>query len=483
MLFLLMGVSIWLLTKVNTFYVPNSDFLNYLTVGRQMLINPLDPVITSAPLYPVIIWIFESILPVKYPGVIGGIIFNIACFIATLYIQWLLARKTIGQYAIVPVLLFATNPLVQYVVLQPSNLPLTVLFVFLALFTYKKNPAISYSMMILGSMTRIEVIALFVLGIVSDIFISKKISCPRLLLVAFILLVSWYVRPVMPKDNYAAEILHRKSEIPNIAFIRNSVVRAPFSYDMINSNKLFDYSSWEAVSMSALLVWLFFGGLLYMRRQSESRILFIGFILLYSVFHILFPARTLRYSYLLLPFLYTLLLIPIIDVDQFKLMNYIIPKKVVVYALASCVIFASFSNGPVYIENQRWDRAERRLVSEWLNAYIQKPSIVYAFEPYVHNYYNDNHNIVYEDTARLRAWQRDLCDSPKETYIIFDNQTDKPGSYYDHLNGLDYFLTMRKSPGVLQHFRLVNRISFLERYAEIYKVINKSGGWCQSLFK
>ncbi len=481
--FLLTCVSIWLLTKIHLFYVPNSDFMNYLNVGRRMFINPMDPVITSAPLYPVIIWIFEILVPIESPGVIIGIVFNIICFIATLYVMWMLIRRVMSQHALIPVVLFAVNPLSLYVVLQPSNLPLAVLFVFLAILTHKHKPIYSFSMLFLGSITRIEVLVLFAIIMLHDLFILRKNRCPKGLLILFILLFAWYARPVMPHDNYVSEISHRLIELPNLAFIRNSVLRAPFSINLLTSHKIFDYTSPESFLVLMLLFWLFIGARIYKKESPEYSTMTNSFMLSYGLIHLLFPDRTIRYSFPLLPFVYVFLFLPFRGVFRFRKTDYTGIMRYAVIFIACGIAVLSFTHGSTYTNDQRWDRAERRLVSEWLNTYIRSPSVVYAFEPYVHRYYNKNNNIQYHTTHDQSAWKNELCMEKRDVYIIFDNQTTSSGSYYDHINGLDYFLAMQQSTEAMKQLKIVHSIKAGHRYANVYRFINTSEGWCGNFFK
>ena len=70
--------------NIHLIYVPDSDFFAYLREGHDLLINPLARVV-EPPLYSVVVYLFEAFLPIKHPGLVGGTIFNIICFLQRIH--------------------------------------------------------------------------------------------------------------------------------------------------------------------------------------------------------------------------------------------------------------------------------------------------------------------------------------------------------------------------------------------------------------
>jgi hypothetical protein len=476
---LLIFVFYWLCKQINTFYVPDSDFFNYLFVGQRMLANPLDRVITSAPLYPVIIYIFQRTLPVRHPGITGGIILNITCFTISLYFLWRLLKQWIGWYALLPVLLFVVNPLVLYVVLQPTNLPLATVLVLIALYYFEKHPAASYLLALFALATRAESVVVFFVFIIKDLVARRAIRCPAWLFILFVVAFFWYARPLMPKDNIYSETIARRQEIPNATFLRNSFINAPFSYELLAAYDPSKIFSKEGVMTVFSVVWIVIGALYYFNQKRLEALPFLGYIVGYCVIHVLFPDRVLRYSYPMLPFVYTLMFWPVVVVRNAA--SYI--KKAlclfIIFGITLIIIAGSLINGPPYINNQKWDRAERRLTVEWLNQNVKKPTAVYAFEYYVFNYYVENDKVTFAETKKPDVWIHDLCAYNQNVYIVFDNETEGPGSYYDHLNGLDYFLAINKSEEAKKSLLLIKSIEVNSRWAKIYKFSKPSNDWCK----
>ncbi len=470
----LIGVFIWISTQMNTYIVPNSDFLNYLNVGQRMLANPIDPVITSAPLYSVIVYMLEIVLPMSSPGVFGGISINIIFLILTLYFAWILSRRWLGAYALLPVVFFAINHVTLSVVLQPSNIPLALLFVFVAMYQYPIAPSTAYLLVILAMLTRIEAIVLFPLFFILDIFYFRKFRCPKIIIALFAVVVIWYIRPVVPRDNYVEEMVNRSAEIPNMAFLKNSFIRAPFSYNLLLFTKQFDSFPYESIVLMLVLTWLLFGAIYFYRRDQMSTLLMCGFVVGYTVIHFIFPDPVIRYSYPLLPFVYILLCWPIALLRNKRSIYQKVCIAVVMTVLSSLILFFSLINGPMFTNDQRWDRAERRFASEWLNANIHRKIVVYSFEYYVYQYYIKNPLVRVIDTTKLSTWSQDFCSQGTDIYVVFDNQTDGQGGYFDHLNGLGYFQALQKSKDLMSNLILVKSIRLDKRHADIYKFAHNS---------
>jgi hypothetical protein len=153
-------------------------------------------------------------------------------------------------------------------------------------------------------------------------------------------------------------------------------------------------------------------------------------------------------------------------------------------AISFVTLGFSLINRTSYIDNQKFDRAERRIVSEWLNKNVTRPTTVYTFEHYVFQYYIENKMIHLKDTINLSAWKYDLCKDNKDIYIVFDNQTDSQGSYFDHLNGIEYFLQLKKSKEFTDNIYLIKHIQIGRRYANIYTFNDKpKENWCEQTFQ
>ncbi len=480
---LLLCVFIWLCFQVNTFYVPNSDFLNYLNVGHRILINPFDPYITSAPLYSILVYVLEIILPIKHPGIIGGIIVNILFFITSLIFLWLLSKRWMNNYALLPVLFFGINPVMLYVVLQPSNIPLSVMLILMALFYYTSKPTFAYVLVLIASLTRIESIPVLFVFIISDLIFYKRLRCSKTIIVASLCILAWYIRPIIPHDNYIDEIKFRRDEIPNLAFIRNSFIRAPFSYDLLNANKPIEAFSSETIAILIIILWIILGLRRYYKLDKVRSFVIIGYVLGYIFIHTVFPDRVIRYSYPLLPFVYMLICWPVIYINTIYSSYTRNLSIFLVSVLALGVCCFSVVNAPFYINDQRWDRAERRLVAEWLNNNIHSQTAVYTFEHYVFSYYVSNPFIDYIDTTESKAWTDDLCTQKGDIYVVFDNQTESDGEYFDHLNGLDFFHQFKNNKSAMSKLKLIKTIRIEKRHAEIYKFIeNPINPWCSSIF-
>ena len=486
LLVFLVGVFCYLCLNIHRISVPDSDFFLYVDEGRKFLFNPFAGIVTS-PIYSVIVYLFERFLPIKYPGVTGGIIFNITCFTVSLYFVWLLSKRWMGWFAIIPLVLMAVNPLAIVVHLQPLNLPLATMLVLMAIYYDGKQPRLSYGLGIVAFFVRPEMAVIFVVIFIRDLAVQKRLAHPVLLLVAVVLIALWYFRPLTaPQNNdYLAEIIARRSEIPNVAFLRNSFAIAPFltlSQDSINDafNPLRPGADTNVIAALSL-VWILCG-VAYSYKNRLSQPLFIfGFVVFYSLIHVLFPDRVLRYSYPITPFVYMLLFWPVIMLNGHPARAQKIVSIGAVSIIFMVVILSVCLNGSSYIETQRWIKGEKRFAAEWFNAHVTSPTVVYAFEFWVSRYYTDNKNVLYADTENHRSWSNDLCTYTQNIYVVIDSQTEEKVYYFDSVGGINYFVRIHQSKEAPQYLLPITRITAGRRWAEIYEVDKTKEHWCEQL--
>lgn len=468
--------------------MPDSDFFSYIDEGRRLLSNPLTRVV-SPPLYSVIVYLFEALLPIRHAGVVGGTVFNIFCFVASLWFLWKLSKQWLGWFGLLPVILLSVNPLAFFVNLQPLNLPLATLFVLMAMYYNEKRPVFSYVLALTAFFSRPEAACILVVFLVRDLVMKKRAPHLGWLIVALFVVAAWYLRPMLDaqKSDYLAEIVARKNEIPNVAFLRNSFAIAPFltlSQDSINEafNPLRLNADTSIIALLSM-VWITCGVAHCYKKRLGLPITAFGYTALYTLVHVLFPDRVLRYSYPITPFVYMLLFWPALIINGHS------PKiqkagSVLIMTIVTTVIVVSiWLNGAAYLETQRWIKAEKRFVAEWFNAHAQKPTVVYAFDFVVSKYYTDNPNVVYADIIDPHSWSDDLCTHPQDMYVVIDSYTEGPGYYFDYINGLNYFVHISQSKDVQQYLLLMKKISIHQWWARIYKVNKTKEGWCETLKK
>jgi hypothetical protein len=223
-----------------------------------------------------------------------------------------------------------------------------------------------------------------------------------------------------------------------------------------------------------------------LRNKHIEPLLLWGYVVGYTVIHIIFPDRVLRYSYPLLPFLCALLFWPAL------VMQGRIPKiKKVMSAATICglfvyIVFNTAHNGGKYLDSMRWDKPERRVVAEWFNTRVNHPVVVYAFEYWVSEYYTDNPNVTYASTVRPLSWTQDLCRYDEDVYIVLSLQTEERGSYFDHLNGIDYFKKLSSNKENSRYLTLIKTIVMntsegTSRWAKIYRFNKAPPEWCAAL--
>jgi hypothetical protein len=117
-----------------------------------------------------------------------------------------------------------------------------------------------------------------------------------------------------------------------------------------------------------------------------------------------------------------------------------------------------------------------------MNIHVTKPTVVYAFEFWVSQYYTNNTNVSYEDSVNPEQWSNKLCTHPQDVYIIIDNQAERPVQYFDQINGLNFFIKIKESPRLMHNLHLLTTINAKNSWAKIYRLEKKqgylcSGGW------
>lgn len=476
---------LYFISQIHFFYVPDSDFFQYIGDGRTILQNPLAKIVTP-PLYSIIIYLFETYLPIATPGITGGIFLNIISLIFSLYFLWLLIRKEFKIYAFLPLTILALNPLTRIVYLQPLNIPLATLFVLIAIYYYRKYPLLAYAFTLLAFFCRTESIILCAAFVLYDIFVLRRIKIHFGLLIVLFVAALTFLRPLISfdKQDYYSEIIARRNEIPNFTFARNSLATAPFlifsKSQLTGGNVPFRPVSLDSLIMLLYVFWVVMGVILCFRKKIYMPLLFFFYFIFYIILHMIFPDSVLRYSYPTLPFGYVLLFWPTALLYTQRTLLKALVHLIFVASLTLYICIRAITIGQEYLNNQKWVKAEKRIAAEWLNDNIKKPTTVYTFEFWVSQYYSRNMNVTYANSVNPHAWQEKLC-RENNVIIIIDNQTQNPISYFDSLNGLDYFAKIKYSEELQQDLLLLKKIDLGYRWAEIYQLKNPKKEWCDNL--
>ncbi len=466
----------YFVTKIGAYYSPNSDFFIHLAEGHALVSNPLSRV-TAPPFYSIVVYLLETLLPIPLAGFKGGALFNTVCLIVSLYYLWLLSKKWLGIYALIPLVWFICNPLTFTVTLQALNQPLSLLLVILALYYHNKSPVISYAFALLAFFARIESIALFGVFFIYDRITYRSIRKPRLLFLSLAIACLWLSAPLLQPSNrdYTTEILHRWEEIPNLEFLTNSFYIAPFSIisklDVrINSFRLASYKTLFSVLS---FLWITIGVLYCYKKRLYPPALLYGYIISYCLIHIIFPDAVLRYSYLILPFIHILFCWPIliakrstVAVSQFL--------SIVSIAILSCIIILySWTDGRAYANNEVLIDIETRLATEWFNENVQNPAFVYFFQSWVAAYFSTNKNIEYSYNDDIHYASRNMCSHNKDVYIVIDSHVVTDNSYFDTLHCLNFFKRINSSTEAQKSLILLKSMSIQNHWTTIYR-LNKS---------
>ncbi len=464
LIFSLVSISIYFINRLSYFYVPDTDFIQYLDEGRELFLNPFAKVVTP-PLYSIIFFIFEKFLPLQNPGITGGIILNIFAFVISIFFLFRVIRPHLRIFVLLPIGLWLFHPLTQIVNLQPLNIPLATLFIIVAIFTHEKYTKLSYLFSLLAFFCRPESIALNIAFVLWDFITVRNIKYKWLLMCLFIIASIWFLRPFfgLKGNDYMAEMAARKTEIPNINYIQRSLIDVPF---LIPSSPLL---------LFGIVIWLGVGSF-YTIKAKKIQAIFIFYCLFYSLFHIFFPANTDRYIYPILPFLYIQLYWPYFEKDFIPL-GTIKKMLLLVPIILTIFIFVMYLKTDYLILN-KWDKAEKRLTAEWFNSYAQQKTTVYMFEPWVAKYYSRNKFVYYAFTSIPDVWSPTLCEDDADIFVVLDSQTNEDGKYYDYNHGLQFFKDILNSENKLSALTLVTHEEKEGRWSKIYKLDKKSSAWC-----
>lgn len=448
----LLGIYyIYLLQNINYFYLPLSDFFQYLEEAKFLASNPLAGV-AGPPLFSLMIYWLDKTLPIRHAGVQAGIFINATCVVLAGYFFWKMAIESIGKFAIIPLVCFLVNPLTFVVNAQlgPHSPPL--LFTTMALWYFERKPVVAHAFAVLAFFFRYESIVLFGVFSVIDILEHKRLRFPRLLFGSLILPIVWIIIQFRPSNMYAQEMQARISEIPNIMFLVTTFMKEPFVLEYF-----------IAVLVVCIMLWLCVGLWLSYRYHVASLFKIGLFIIGYSIIHLFFPDATPRYSYPVLLYIYLIFCWPVVFIKELPRQMAIV---VVLYLVvgAGYVVFNSITHRG-YLEEIRWLNAEKRMAGEWLDLNVKVPTVVYSLQHQILQYYTKNILVEYVHVSSFPSVDGE-CLIGETVLVVVDNQSEEE-QYFDYLNGVGYMKKFLSSPRK-QSLRAVATLEKFNHWVKIY---------------
>lgn len=442
------------ITNLHYYYTPNPDVFEYLTEGKLLLRN-WGLWIATPPLYSILISLFDLTLPLKYPGISGGILFNAICLTLSIVLLWKQSERFLGNFVFLPILIFLTHPITARVNLQPSNFTPAMLLILLALNAHTRFPSLSYLLVVVAFFFRYEAIAVYPILLILDILQHKTFRSPFASILSLIPIVTWIIRGVSEDTVYRPEYAMAYYNFPNIGFIRET-----FSSHLFN----FVHDNWIIAFLA--IVWIVAGVTICFKKKILPPVAYSLFIFFYSVIHILFPASTPRYAYLILPFTFVLFYWPAIFIAR--------PHRpsqkfmLGILLLASAIILLRNGAFRAYQSDLIWDRADKRFSGEWIRSSITKPTIVYAFMNDIMEYYATGAPVEFKRRYYPQELIQTICDNEKDILVIISNELAKRRYYYSYADGGDFEMLFKDSQ-VFPYFQLFKTLHIELHTNDIYK--------------
>ena len=419
------AVLLW--TNKNYFAVPNPDIFQYIDDGKQYLQLKLPTNIQTPPINSILICSLARLLQSpEYPEILSAHIINVVAAIITMCLLYLLIRSYSRIVGALVIVLLATNPLFIFSSLNVTSEVLFTTAIVLALLLYRYGRFRgAYITAGLSFLIRYEGLLLLISMIALDWLRrkSERRATVRLGLLAFTPVCLWLMIAAhhnnlggIVGNDYVREVVSLWRRLPQLQII----TRMPIN--------LIDYVMWETggALRSIGIVLLYFLTLvgafvLIIRKDTTLRLVFLN-ASLYIVLHVFFPYAPDRYLY---PVVWALYLAPLLGIQVLVLT--ILPinvgfRRICRVAGVFVVVLVAAGNLQKTIRYYLNDASnstnfafprnyqlEIRLAADWLNnTKFEQPVMVFAYEPWILNYYTKNQRVSFFN-APYAAYQR--CDS------------------------------------------------------------------------
>ena len=395
--FFLIGLSL----NINYVKFPNSDFFQYINDGAQYLNFKLPSSIHPPPFAPIIICLTSKLFSnAEYPELFNAHLINILCSVLTLLNIYLLFSRIKPWLGFFIISLTATNKIYFTNSLNITNEVIFAYFLSLTLLLYsRKHYPLSYFLAGISFLIRYEAVIIPISFFLLNLFKKNRKNNFYYLFLSFLPIFLWLIvlnfhsqGTSIFQNAYINEMVVGKNNIPNPNVISSLLsiiltnptdyflyVQTPISHlDKINIPHL---SQILNTGFSLIFILLCFKSLFSKNEKEITKLTSLNLILL-LIFTSAFPNFSIRY---LFPIIWIIYLI-IINRKN-KIIGIIIPISLIIFNLLS------FSKHSVYDTSQ--DKAEYRLVADWINQQkFKEKTLLLIYDPGALTYFIHNKDIT-----------------------------------------------------------------------------------------
>lgn len=480
------------LSNINYFSIPDSDIFQYISESKPYGELKLPRIIQLPPVNPMLIAMLSRVFTTqKYQEIFSMHIVNSLAVIGTLFFTYATVRRHSKPIGLVVMILLATNPLIIF---SSLNINSEVLFTTLLLATiyYHQSGSgrISYVLACISFFIRYEgillAISLYTVDILRRKFKVKYAILASIPIILWLGAISTRTQSGNLLGNgYIQEIFQHNDRIPQFKLLKDIPFLMTYTIHIESKGKDRIYSviilTFIVIGLTAIVVY-----------RVHEFITFFLFLILYIIFHSIFPFAPNRYLYPLLPLLYAspllgLLLIYTKSRRIFRLISITVLFLSIIGSVK--IIEGNLRNAKYYYSNEkefwlpfpRYYRHEILLIADWVNKIkTSKPLLIITYEPWPFNYYVKNKNVsfflsnsgVYQscDSILCLMNNKNMSNSEYDIYVIKQSNSlfvndGFPSASYFNVQIFNDFPNNEES----KKFTTVDKISAHGTWAEIYK--------------
>lgn len=156
MLILLFVYAAILLSYVNDFYVPDSDFFDFRAKASAFRSLEMPQNLKRPPLYSITIALVSTFIPGQNRELYAAELINFVSAIGVVWLSYLITRQFLGPYAFLVAWLVATSPLAIKMAVKPKSEIFAAVLILAAFWSFLKKSKRAYLFAFLASMVRFE---------------------------------------------------------------------------------------------------------------------------------------------------------------------------------------------------------------------------------------------------------------------------------------------------------------------------------------
>ena len=458
----------------NAFAVPYPDFFQYCEDALAYLQGTVPAASKRLPLFPLVIGGLSRILPGPNPIMLAAQLLNLALAPVCLWLIYRITRAFVGAaFGAAIVILCAVNQTFYYAAIEP-NLEMTILAtVLLTVHLALRGSRWAYAAAFLASLTCHDILPLIPLLVLQDTVLGRRPWQRSLALGAWASagFVAWTTfnlwHTTLLRHPYIAELLARDGEV--LAFLKGSLrvvadfLPAPlFRFDLAR------------LTIGLLQLGLLGGGIILCVRRHRTPAAFLaGFLIAYTIGHVIFPAYLPRYTTPILWLMYLMMGIALEGlVSRLPVQR---ATRSGAAALLLCAMAASGITSSVRFMQSHYvltNRSAFRQAGEWYRAAATPGDKLVTSLWRVVGYYSGRPEaVVYSgrlEASSLEALVEELR-AKGVTYVVWDSHYGHDASY-DATRHKAHLLTWLKERSP-QHLQLVHRIPAGREEVVVYRFL------------